>query len=63
MVVEKIKGEKGEFWCNFANVGKLSVTRIARIRQWMTNQPQGFSGFGNISKKPHSSQNGAEEGG
>ena len=23
MVVEKIKDEKGEFWCDFANVGKL----------------------------------------
>jgi len=23
MVVEKIKDKKGEFWCNFAIVGKL----------------------------------------
>ena len=23
IVVEKIKGKEGEFWCNFVNVGKL----------------------------------------
>ena len=35
MVVEKIKGEKGEFWCDFANVGKLMSRHCTHGSGWL----------------------------
>ena len=42
MVVEKIKDKKGEFWCNFAIVGKLMSRHCSIITcDFRSLAPQG----------------------
>jgi beta-xylosidase len=52
IVVEKIKDEKGEFWCNFTNVRKLngpfSMPRAFVVSKELYNKGDIIAGYGSF---------------